>query len=135
MPVGFSQGSTMGTMLLLSELERLGAMYDFGGFVGLNGWLGFRRQIEELISNTTIVTEESGARRREATTTYVRGLPELDSPGQEYKFNPKGFEIPVFLSHGETDEKVRFEWGKQMQDILCKLDVDVTFRGYEGLAH
>jgi predicted esterase len=49
MPVGFSQGSTMGTMLLLSgELECLGAMYHFGGFVGLNGWLGFRRQIEEL---------------------------------------------------------------------------------------
>jgi predicted esterase len=65
----------------------------------------------------------------------VRGLLELDSPGQEYKFNPKGFEIPAFLSHGETDEKVRFKWGKQMQDIPCKLNVDVTFRGYEGLAH
>ncbi|KUJ18975.1 alpha/beta-hydrolase [Mollisia scopiformis] len=41
---GFSQGSAMGVIAVLS-----GELGGIGGFVGLSGWLPFRRQIDEVM--------------------------------------------------------------------------------------
>lgn len=136
--VGFSQGSAMGSMLLLgAELERLGVSYGFGGFVGLSGWLPFRRQIEEAIVGgleDESMAEGVAARRRNAML-YVRRLLGLDAMGRDWDADSKALHVPVFLGHGELDRKVNLEWGLQLRDVLQKLGVEVSFKSYPGLAH
>ncbi|KAJ5851675.1 phospholipase/carboxylesterase [Penicillium soppii] len=138
MLVGFSQGSAMGMMLLLGgELEALGILHGFGGFVGLSGWLAFRRQIDELISNSTLAsgTADESLNAREKTITYVRNLLELDPPGKQWTVSANGLDKPIFLGQGELDQKVKFEWARQMRDVLAKLDMNLSFNSYAGLGH
>jgi len=138
MLAGFSQGCAMGIFLLLGgELERLRVLDGFGGFVGLSGWLGFRRQIDEVLPDAypaLQAVEDFGAERK-AATAYVRRLLELDQPGEEWIISTKGLDKPIFLGHGELDQKVRFEWGGQLRDTLARLGAHVSFHSYEGLAH
>jgi len=138
MLAGFSQGCAMGMMLLLGgELERLGVLGGFGGFVGLSGWLGFRRQINETISDSPSISEAVGdlVAKRKVTSAYLRKLLELDPPGEVWNLSTKGLNKPIFLGHGESDLKMKFEWGGQMRDTLVNLGMNVNFHSYEGLAH
>lgn len=137
MLAGFSQGCAMGMMLLLGgELERLGVLDGFGGFVGLSGWLGFRLQINEAILDIPSAPEVGDfVAERKVTTAYLRKLLELDPPGEEWTISIKGLDKRIFLGHGELDQKMKFEWGRQMRDTLQRLGINVDFHSYEGLAH
>ncbi|XMA18012.1 hypothetical protein WAI453_010803 [Rhynchosporium graminicola] len=139
---GFSQGSAVGLMLLLTgELHRSGFQPGFGGFIGLSGWLPFRRQIEDVIPVNTsrhicgrIVAGDIDT-KRVAATAYIRRLLELDVANDEWRPSAHYLDAPIFLGHGKMDIKVQFQWGVEMKEALKKLDVDVSFNSYTRLHH
>ena len=122
---GFSQGCAMSTWVLLNMGLKL------GGYVGMSGWLPFRRQIDSVVKKGT----DQNARRLNAID-YMRDtvpVPYLSHcPASE---RLEGFATPVFLGHGCKDVKVRTAWGEQMRDTLRILGVDVVWKGYEALEH
>lgn len=129
---GFSQGAAMSIMLFLSgELERLGIRRGPGGvtgFVGMSGWLPFRRQVGEVVSEAG----PSDIGKRKAAREYVRRLLLLDPSSCD---NEAYLDVPLYLGHGEIDEKVKLQWGQEMRDVLLGLGVNVGLSTYEGLAH
>lgn len=135
---GFSQGSAMCSMLLLGgELQRQGLVGHLGAFIGLSGWLPFRRQIEGIISRESqkLSDGDGAAAVRDATTIYIRGLLGLDDVDGEWKPNAETCRVPIFLGHGELDVKMRFEWGEQLSGALKQLGMEVHFKLYAGLEH
>lgn len=48
---------------------------------------------------------------------------------EEYTINP-GNQLSVFISHGEYDQVLPFEWGKENVDFFTRLGVPVTFSTY-----
>jgi phospholipase/carboxylesterase len=48
---------------------------------------------------------------------------------EEYMINP-GDHLAVFISHGENDQVLPYEWGKENVDYFTKLGVSVTFKSY-----
>ncbi|MGE8203224.1 alpha/beta hydrolase [Heyndrickxia sp. NPDC080065] len=48
---------------------------------------------------------------------------------EEYKIN-LGNHLSVFISHGEYDQVLPYEWGKENVDYFTKLGVPVTFKSY-----
>ncbi|GIN86277.1 phospholipase [Heyndrickxia sporothermodurans] len=48
---------------------------------------------------------------------------------EEYIINP-GNQLSVFISHGEYDQILPYEWGKENVDYFIKLGVPVTFQSY-----
>ena len=122
---GFSQGCAMSIWVLLSIGLKL------GGFVGMSGWLPFRKQID----NATKMEEDRSARRLHAIDLMSSAVPVpylSDFPASE---KLAGFETPVFLGHGMQDMKVQTAWGIEMRETLEYLGLDITWKGYEGLEH
>ncbi|CZT51559.1 related to phospholipase/esterase [Rhynchosporium secalis] len=139
---GFSQGSAVGLMLLLTgELHRSGFQPGFGGFIGLSGWLPFRRQIEDIIPVNTSryicggIAAGDIDTKRVAATAYIRRLLELDVTNDEWRPSAHYLDAPIFLGHGEMDIKVQFQWGVEMKEVLKKLDIDASFNSYPRLHH
>lgn len=48
---------------------------------------------------------------------------------EEYKIDA-GNQLSVFISHGEYDPVLPFEWGKESADYFSKLGISVTFKSY-----
>ena len=117
---GFSQGCAMGVWVLLNGCPRLGA------FVGMSGWLPFRRQVDEVMEGE----DHQEGRRLRALDYMKRAV-----PGCPDSKNRAVFATPVFLGHGMQDVKVRTRWGEEMRDSMKGLGMDVTWRGYEDLEH
>ena len=117
---GFSQGCAMGIWVLLYEGLQLGA------FVGVSGWLPFRRQMDEAMEGE----EDQEARRLRALDYMNHAVPK-----HLVHRNQAAFATPVFLGHGKQDVKVRTQWGQEMRDSLEALGMKVTWKEYEGLEH
>jgi predicted esterase len=142
---GFSQGAAMAIVLLLSgELEQVGVGAGFGGVVGLSGWLPLRSQIDQAIKDESHVYDtaiEVWGDKREKVRGFLRSYLELDDYGEgdnEVGSRKEGkgwLDIPVFLGHGQVDEKVRCDWGLQMADVLVGLGLNVQRKVYDGVAH
>ncbi|PSS28438.1 hypothetical protein M430DRAFT_32808 [Amorphotheca resinae ATCC 22711] len=143
---GFSQGCALGVVVLLSgELERCGVTEKgFGGFVGLSGWLPLWAHVAPLLE-----TQEGGgvAEGRVKVRRFLRRYLGLDEDedgngegvelgvGERDELGTKWLDVPVFLGHGLEDEKVKYEWGQQMADVLLALEMNVQRKAYAGLAH
>ena len=122
---GFSQGCAMGIWVLLNQSLKLGA------FVGMSGWLPFRRQISEAVE-----------REEDLNLQRVRALDLMSDlvPVPSLHTGPASerlacFATPVFLGHGLQDVKVRTEWGEEMRDALRILGMNIAWKGYDGLEH
>ncbi|CAL3967179.1 unnamed protein product [Diplocarpon coronariae] len=144
--LGFSQGAAMGSILLLGgEMERLGASDGLGGFVGLSGWLPFRRQIEaaSFVADGDLFAADGDLLAgdgdllapRARAMGFVRELLHLDAEREGRVGLKAPSNVPVFLGHGELDPKVRLEWGQQSRDTLHKLGMHVESKVYRGRAH
>ncbi|KAK0119599.1 hypothetical protein ONS95_011039 [Cadophora gregata] len=136
--MGFSQGSAMGLILLLGgELQHRGLVKRLGAFVGLSGWLPFRRQIEEIFLKVSVGLSSASetAAVRNATTSYVRELIGLECADNKWISGSESLSVPVFLGHGKLDVKMKFEWGLQLKNTLKQLGMDVEFKSYAGLEH
>lgn len=127
---GFSQGCAMGVMVVLSQMLEVWGK-DGGGqglpaFVGLSGWLPFRRQIDEVLEGKGLLERKRGL---SSVLGDVLGGDEDEWVGEE------GLQTKVFLGHGEMDEKMRLLWGEQMRDTLRSLGMDVQWMSYKECGH
>ncbi|KAK0652870.1 hypothetical protein B0T16DRAFT_406944 [Cercophora newfieldiana] len=59
----------------------------------------------------------------------------LEMEGKGDGSRPEVFNTPVFLGHGDEDEKVPVQLGKASSETLTFLGFDVEWHGYEGLGH
>ncbi|RDL29784.1 uncharacterized protein BP5553_10649 [Venustampulla echinocandica] len=139
---GFSQGSAMGVMLILSRmLEARGLAADIGGFTGLSGWCPFRLGLEESIFSGILdgdaSIEEGYEGRREKAASYLRQLIDIRIDGNEEEGcqGESLLDKKIFLAHGKEDAKMKIEWGAQMRDLLKTLGGDVWWEAYVGLGH
>jgi lysophospholipase-2 len=143
---GFSQGSAMAMILLLSgELDRIGVERErIGGWVGISGWLPFRLQIISSITPpTSIPPSPSLVQKRTEVRTYIRTLLSLPAFNPEPRLEAQEQQQKIWLGHGGLDAKVRTEWGEQMRCLLGGgegegergLGYDVKGRVYEGVEH
>ncbi|WP_245959327.1 alpha/beta hydrolase [Neobacillus piezotolerans] len=48
---------------------------------------------------------------------------------EEYTINP-GKQLSLFISHGEYDNVLPYEWGKENVEFFTQLEVPVTFKSY-----
>ena len=126
--LGFSQGSAMGAWVLLNSGLTMGA------FVGLSGWLPFRRQIDAILAANGDEDQEARSLR---VLEYMNATVPIPCPLGHCTATEKlaSLDTPVFLGHGKQDVKVRTEWGEEMRMSLEGLGMDVTWRGFEGLEH
>lgn len=140
---GFSQGAAMVITLLLSgELEMAGIGSEFGGVVGMSGWLPLRSQIDEVSKDISYDVTEEAREKRGKAREFLRRYLELDDYGEGNSEvairrwpDDVGIQVPIFLGHGQADEKVRLELGLQAMRVLRALGFDVQWEGYNGLSH
>jgi predicted esterase len=132
---GFSAGCAVGVILGLSgEAERVLGERGIGGFVGMSGWLPFRRQIQGVLER---VEGGYGEERKRAVVGYLRGLLELDEgrEGKEGVVFRDRLEKQMLLCHGEKDQKAKYQWGGEMKDVLVSSGINVSFKSYSDLEH
>ena len=139
-----SQGCAMALFLLLS-LETL-----IGGFVGLSGWLPFRDDIDEIARADTIqdikqdgpsvsfgTSGENVVRDPQIDAVeFVRDILSLEGNDIEpSKIGQNSLTTPIFLRHGEDDQKIRYELGEQAAQTLRFLGMLIQWKVYSGLGH
>lgn len=141
---GISQGCAMALFLLLS-LE-----FPIGGFVGLSGWLPFRDDIDEIAHADTIqdikgdgpsvsfgiFDEDAVCDPQMDAIKFVRGISSSEENDTESpKIGQTSLTTPVFLGHGEDDQKIRYKLGEQATQTLRSLGMLIQWKGYPGLGH
>ncbi|KAI1397196.1 acyl-protein thioesterase [Hypoxylon fuscum] len=144
---GLSQGCAMSLSCLLS-LE-----FPIGGFIGMSGWLPFQPDVEELLrseedddaedssnsndDNPFASADGQGQGERDPIVTanhYYRdllGLDDLEYPSK----NNSSLSTPIFLGHGEVDEKVRVTLGEAAHRTLDLVGYNVSWKAYQGQGH
>ncbi|KAG8672458.1 hypothetical protein FPOAC2_05848 [Fusarium poae] len=137
---GISQGGAMGFMCLLA-ME-----FSLGGYIGISSWLPFAAEIESLDndSDDTSFSDEDdnpfavsdngdGSGNKSAQVhDYARDLLYMETGDSS---NVGSLSTPVFLGHGEADEKIKPELGEGACRILRSVGYDVRWKGYAGLGH
>ena len=143
---GLSQGCAMGLHVLLSfEGEHEDKRASLGGFVGMSGWLPFRKDLDEILNpldededyedpflrdpDDATSVDQNPATRAVNVVREIMDLAPLTSP------TPSCISTPVFLGHGTADEKIPVALGQQVVATLRDLRMQVWWRAYEGLGH
>ncbi|KAK2766986.1 hypothetical protein FQN54_006303 [Arachnomyces sp. PD_36] len=139
---GLSRGCAMSLFVLLS-LE-----FPIGGFVGMSGWLPFGKDITEVSSARESVEDdfisfgEDDEGEVENDDPFIRAvnlvrdilsLGDIDAFKEDH--GRSCFSTPVFLGHGDLDEKVKFELGEEAAGIISSLGMNTTWKAYPGLGH
>jgi predicted esterase len=153
---GLSQGCAASLVaLLLWEGEAL------GGFLGMCGWLVFEGDVRGVVLDGGDGKDGEGGdddddpfeRGEEEEDVFERGDDEgeeavvvevqvvsvlrerLEMDGERPKVRPRAFDTPVFLGHGDLDDKVPVSRGKGAADCLKAAGLDAEWRVYHGLGH
>ncbi len=142
---GMSQGSAMALMLLLS-LD-----FQLGGLIGLSCWLPFGKDIAESIAERGDDEQEDGvvfasdepdeSEKRDQPTpavAFVRDLLSIGSIPRACAASGTSrtcLQTPIFLGHGQQDERVNVSLGKQAAETLRAIGMNVTFESYQDLGH
>jgi phospholipase/carboxylesterase len=77
-----------------------------------------------ILSMTLSLTMGNKIKGVVALSGYIPGFVK-----EEYTINP-GRDLSVFISHGEFDQVLPFEWGKENARYFTELGVPVTFKTY-----
>jgi predicted esterase len=128
---GLSQGCAMALSLTL------GLDFALAGLIGMSGWLPFQRDLVDLlnVSNETedvFASADPNEEPRDATVDALllkRDILSLESTCAD-KIKAC-LSTPVFIGHGEDDEKVRVSLGKDIVSTLQALGMDVTWKTYD----
>ncbi|CBX96514.1 similar to phospholipase/carboxylesterase family protein [Plenodomus lingam JN3] len=149
--MGLSQGCAVSTIAAL-----LWQGEPFGALIGMCGYLPFRKSMQDYIeesddrdSDSFVGSEADGddmferdGEDRDERSRYgkaVDWLREELRSGEELEVlssaSPSLQSIPVFMGHGKDDERVPHTFGKLAADFLDSINVDVTWKEYEGLGH
>lgn len=138
---GISQGCAMSLSLLLA------LPHPLGGFVGMCGYLPFRKDISETTSEEPLAPDDdpfaaasdSGedappddpavlVSRFERDLLCLPPLPGLKRDGTACS-------TPVFLGHGDSDEKKPYEQGQAAAKTMEAAGYEVRWKLYQGLGH
>lgn len=145
---GLSQGCAMALVCLLA------IDFSIGGFVGMSGWLPFRNEIGELVkagddgdseddsfgSDDDNPFASSDCDEPEAqdpvvkVLRHVRELLSLSSLGSPTR-TESAILTPVFLGHGDADEKINPSLGEDASQILSSIGFQVDWKSYIGQGH
>jgi len=146
---GLSQGCATALSLLLTwDAEPFAAM------VGMCGFLPFSNVIKDIAEGNTFPSSDDPFSQDEAPPNYseseagdgksskcetnsaAEALHYLREELQLGKGRETGFKsIPVFLGHGEEDQRVSIRLGREAKYCLDLLGLDAQMMAYEGLGH
>jgi len=132
---GISHGCAMSLPLLLC-LE-----HPLGGFIGISGWLPYQKDLEEIMQETDdgiddiFESYEDPAEQSPLLKVvgFVREL--LAVEVNDVSLTNTSLSTPVFVGHGEADEKVKCILGQDMRRTLKLLGMNVTWKSYPGQGH
>ncbi|KAI1455797.1 acyl-protein thioesterase [Annulohypoxylon moriforme] len=137
---GLSQGCGMSLSILLA-LD-----YPLGGFIGMCGYLPFRTDINEAIADDDMETDEDNpfATGAEGQTSpydpavkaliFERDLLCLPAVSDPTRDNTSQ-QTPVFLGHGDADEKKPYQLGEGAAQTMRAAGYEVVWKLYRGLGH
>ena len=140
---GLSQGCAMALIVLLGLEHRL------GGFVGMSGYLPFRSEIEDAVSEKEGVDEDDPFAASEddddernaepqspevKALSFVRDLVGLE-PVSHLTREATASLTPVFLGHGDSDEKRPVYQGEAAARALKAAGYGVQWKAYADLGH
>lgn len=153
---GLSQGCALGLHVLMSFDGESGQ--HLGGFFGMSGWLPFAKQLEALSQNnhqdlidaglggapgtdkngdtdpfrndisSSDADASAGARAIQFVRQHVMNFPHSKASNDLSS-------VPIFLGHGDLDEKVSMRLGEDAARIMAKLGSNVIWKPYSGLGH
>jgi predicted esterase len=141
--MGLSQGcaaSIVATLLWDGE--------PFGAVVGMCGYLPLRKRMQEAADDAEKAesgedehdfferddVDFGGETRLEKAVACLREELEI-CDGKEDNRLPATPLTPILMGHGTEDDKVPCGIGKLAADFLGSIDVDITWKEYEGLGH
>lgn len=110
---GISQGGAVGIWTLLCEAKTR----SLGGFAATCTWLPLATNIQRLIKQETIGTDQG-----DSFTIDMMGS----------CLNPSSLSTPIFLSHGIDDAFVDVELGRQARDVLKTAAFNIRWDEYSG---
>ncbi|CZT19341.1 uncharacterized protein RCC_05189 [Ramularia collo-cygni] len=136
---GLSQGCAMGLQFLLSYEGEL------GGFVGMSGWLPYVDEMEGVLVEEEKGNDEDDSFARSGSEdrgTALKGEPaamkicgfvrdNLDLPLPVTSRQPSWLQTPVYLGHGNIDEKVKLAKGRRAAEFLRGMGVQVVWKEYD----
>ncbi|KPM35902.1 hypothetical protein AK830_g10679 [Neonectria ditissima] len=131
---GLSQGCAMSLAILLS-LE-----HSIGGYIGISGYLTYQSDLESAVNDeddsdnpfadpNSIV--EASAVKAQRVERDLLGLALLDHRSQE----KTAFQTPVFLGHGQADDKVPYALGEWAAQLMRDAGYQVDWKCYENQGH
>jgi predicted esterase len=135
---GLSQGCAIGLAVLLS-LD-----HAIGGFIGISGWMCFQKEILDIASGHTFDDEDNPFAAGEDDGTiehpivraanFQRAILSVDQIELSTE-HQTCLMTPVFLGHGEADEKVLCRLGEEASQTVRSVQMDVTWKVYPGQGH
>jgi len=139
---GLSHGCAMALSLML------GLDVALGGGVGMSGWLPFQRDIADLLSSQLDLSNEepddvfdTSERGGESTNRdAVEDALLLQKEILSIECNDADkirtcLSTPVFIGHGQADEKVKVSLGDDIVRTLRSLGMNVTWKKYQDQGH
>ncbi|KAL1904130.1 hypothetical protein Sste5344_010154 [Sporothrix stenoceras] len=145
---GLSQGCAMALICLIA-LER-----PIGGFVGMSGWLPFQKEIEARVAagagpelddvvlggtdGRCSVSEDADTEKQDHGSSLANGIEYVRELLQLVNVSdgaPTVLSTPVFLGHGEADDKIKVSLGEAAHRTMGRLGFDVEWRAYAGQGH
>lgn len=129
--------------------------FPLGGFVGMSGWLPFRRDIDEIINSGRTpdgnndgdddddedpisfdASEEEEIDPIFAAINFARDLLSMEALDASIsKATQTSLTTPVFLGHGEDDEKIKVTLGQEAAQTLSSLGIQTIWKSYPGMGH
>ena len=136
---GLSQGCAMSLTALLCLDHRI------GGFVGMSGYLPFREDIDDAVAQHPVDDDDDNpfaddAENKDQSDPAVKasiferdllGLPVADDCALE----KTAHSTPIFLGHGNADEKVPCSLGEAMRDTMRGAGYEIQWKCYQGQGH
>ncbi|KAI0419676.1 phospholipase/carboxylesterase [Xylaria grammica] len=139
---GISQGCAMSLSVLLS-LE-----YPLGGYFGMSGYLPFQQDMEDAIKKEDIsddgednpfaASDEDSQPQDPAVRAFnfERDLLCIDAPQDATPHqNETAVSTPIFLGHGDVDEKKPHGLGEAAARTMRAAGYNVEWKLYPGLGH
>jgi predicted esterase len=146
---GLSMGCALGVWAALSyqesqENDNAEVASSLGGFFGMSGWLPFAPDIRNAAllvpteddffgeSDCGHGQDDSAVSRHFRAVNFIRDIINLPLVSRETVAIDALQQMPIFLGHGSSDEKVPIELGKQCAQILGEdIGLDVTFKEHD----
>ncbi|PSS23328.1 hypothetical protein M430DRAFT_117406, partial [Amorphotheca resinae ATCC 22711] len=130
---GLSQGCAMSLHVLLAfDRDEEEKCMGFGGFIGMSGWLPFQDEINSLLG---IRRGDDG--EEDENPFGDESGDEEDGGDAEDPVNELLVcrHTPIFLGHGDQDDVVPLEYGKNVMEALQAMGINLEWKVYAEQGH